>query len=92
MSETAKADVEICNKLGLHTRPSRQLAAIAKSYDAAVTVRNKERAAAADSQLDLLMLLADKGSTIEVAAVGPDAEAVVQAIVELVESRFGEDE
>ena len=46
----------------------------------------------ASSQLDLLMLLADKGSTIEVAAVGPDAEAVVQAIVELVEGRFGEDE
>ena len=92
MSQTAKADVEIRNKLGLHIRPSRQLAAIAKSYDASVTVRNKERAAAADSQLDLLMLLAVKGSVIEVAAVGPDAEAVVRAIVELVESRFGEDE
>lgn len=87
-----KADVEICNKLGLHIRPSRQIAALARSFDANVTVRNKERSAAADSQLDLLMLLASKGAKVEIAADGPQAGEAVEAIVKLIEGRFGEDE
>lgn len=91
-SETAKAEVAICNKLGLHIRPSRQVAELAKSFDAEVTVRNKERSAAADSQLDLLMLLANKGSMIEISATGSQAGDAVDAIVKLIENRFGETE
>ena len=90
MSETVKATVEICNKLGLHIRPSRSLSALAKSYDAVVTVRNQERVAASDSQLDLLMLLASKGTQIEISATGPQASEAVDSIVKLVEDGFGE--
>lgn len=92
MSQSAKIDVEIRNKLGLHIRPSRQIAALAKSFDADVTVRNKDRAAAADSQLDLLMLIASKGAKVEIAATGPQAGKAVAAIAKLIEDGFGEDE
>ncbi|PQA87369.1 HPr family phosphocarrier protein [Marinicaulis flavus] len=84
------ATVEVCNKLGLHIRPSRYLSALAKSYDAEVTVRNNERVALADSQLDLLMLLASKGAKLEISATGPQAEEAVDAIVKMVQDRFGE--
>lgn len=84
------ATVEICNKLGLHIRPSRHLSALAKSYDAVVSVRNNERVALADSQLDLLMLLASKGATLEISATGPQAEEAVDSIVKLIKDRFGE--
>ncbi|WDI31985.1 HPr family phosphocarrier protein [Hyphococcus flavus] len=90
MSEEAKASVEVCNKLGLHIRPSRYLASLAKSYDATVTVRNNDREALADSQLDLLMLLASKGAQLEISATGPQAEEAVHAIVGLIKDRFGE--
>ncbi len=90
MSEEAKAQVEICNKLGLHIRPSRYLSALAKSFDAVVSVRNNDRVALADSQLDLLMLLASKGAKLEISATGPQAEEAVEAIVGLVKDRFGE--
>ncbi len=90
MPDEVKATVEICNELGLHIRPSRHLSALVKSYDAIVTVRNQERAAAGDSQLDLLMLLASKGSTLEISATGPQAGEAVDAIVKLVEDGFGE--
>ena len=90
MSEPVTAKVEIRNKLGLHTRPSRALAALAKSYDAVVTVRNQDRIADSDSQLDLLMLLASKGSQIEISATGPQAIEAVDSIVKLVEDGFGE--
>lgn len=92
MTETARAEAAICNKLGLHIRPSRQLAELARSFDAIVTVRNGERSAAADSQLDLLMLVANKGARIELTATGPQADEAVRAMVELIENRFGERE
>jgi len=92
VSDEAKATVEVCNKLGLHIRPSRYLSALAKSYDAVVSVRNNDRVALADSQLDLLMLLASKGAKLEISAKGPQARDAVEAIVGLVEDRFGEDD
>lgn len=85
------ATVEIKNKLGLHIRPSRHFAALAKSWDAVVTVRNQDRAASADSQLDLLMLLASQGTTLEISATGPQAAEAVDSLVKLVNDCFGEE-
>lgn len=84
------ASVKVCNKLGLHIRPSRYLSSLAKSYDATVSVRNNERVALADSQLDLLMLLASKGAELEISATGPQAREAVDSIVKLINDRFGE--
>ncbi len=90
--ETVTATVKIGNKLGLHIRPSRQFSSLANSWDATVTVRNQERTAAADSQLDLLMLLASYGTPLEISATGPQAAEAVAALVKLIEDRFGESE
>ncbi len=84
--------VRIANKLGFHIRPSRHFSALARSWDAEVTVRNEDRAALADSQLDLLMLCAVQGSELEIIAKGPQAEEAVDALVKLVEDMFGEKE
>lgn len=91
MSETVTAKVTICNQLGLHIRPSRQLASIANSYDAVVVVRNGAREANAESQLDLLMLAASKGTELEIRATGPEAKDAVDAIARLVNDKFGEE-
>ena len=92
MSADATASVAIQNKLGLHIRPTRQFSSLAKSWDAVVTVRNQEREASADSQLDLLMLLASQGTMLEISAVGPQAKEAVDSLVKLINDRFGEDE
>ncbi len=91
-SETVKASVEIVNKLGLHIRPSRHFSSLANSWDAVVTVRNQDRMAAGDSQLDLLMLLASEGTVLEISATGPQASEAVDSLVSLIENRFGEKE
>lgn len=88
--EAVTMTVEVCNKLGLHIRPSRYLSSLAKSFDAVVSVRNNDRVALADSQLDLLMLLASKGAKLEISATGPQAAEAVDSIVKLVTDRFGE--
>lgn len=90
MTDEVTATVEVCNKLGLHIRPSRYLSSLAKSYDAVVSVKNQDRVALADSQLDLLMLLASKGAKLEISATGPQAAEAVDSIVKLVQDRFGE--
>ncbi|MEM9617188.1 MAG: HPr family phosphocarrier protein [Pseudomonadota bacterium] len=92
MSKDATASVAIQNKLGLHIRPSRYFSTLAKSWDAVVTVRNQERTASADSQLDLLMLLASEGTVLEISATGPQAAEAVDSLVKLVNDRFGENE
>ncbi len=84
--------VKIANKLGLHIRPSRHFSALARSWEAEVTVKNRDRSAAADSQLDLLMLLASEGSELEITAKGPQAEEAVDSLIKLIEDRFGEAE
>lgn len=89
-SQTVTATVEVINKLGLHIRPSRYLSTLAKSYDAVVSVKNNERTALADSQLDLLMLIASKGAKLEISATGPQAAEAVESIVKMFEDRFGE--
>lgn len=84
--------VTIKNKLGLHIRPSRYFSSLAKSWDAEVTVRNQEREAAADSQLDLLMLLASEGTVLEITATGPQAAEAVDSLVKLIDDKFGEED
>jgi phosphocarrier protein len=84
--------VKIANKLGLHIRPSRHFSALARSWDADVIVRNEDRVAGADSQLDLLMLCASYGSELEITAKGPQAEEAADSLVKLIEDKFGEKE
>ncbi len=86
------AKVKIKNKLGLHIRPSRYMSSLVKSWDAEVTVRNQDREAAGDSQLDLLMLVASEGTELEIIATGPQAAEAVDALVRLIEDKFGEDD
>ena len=88
----ATRKVRIANKLGFHIRPSRHFSALARSWDAVVTVRNEDRTALADSQLDLLMLCASQGSELEITAKGPQAEEAVDSLVKLVKDKFGEGE
>ena len=85
------AKVFVQNKLGLHIRPSRYLSALAKSWDADVTVRNGDREASADSQLDLLMLVASEGSELTISATGPQATEAVDSIIKLINDKFGEE-
>jgi phosphocarrier protein HPr len=95
MSETdvpVSAQVEICNNKGLHARASAKFVKLASSYDdTRVFVTKDGNRVDGDSILDLLMLAAGKGSTIDIEAEGPQAETVLAALVELVENKFEEE-
>lgn len=83
--------VEIINERGLHARASAKFVKMAAGFDAEVKVTREETTVDAQSIMGLMMLAAGPGSTIEIAAEGPDAEAALDALVTLVEDRFDEE-
>ncbi len=95
MSDTAmpaRASVEICNNKGLHARASAKFVKLASSYDdAQIFVVKDDNRVDALSIMGLLMLAASKGSTIEIEAEGAQAQEAVEALVALVNDRFGEE-
>ena len=88
---TAKATVEIINERGLHARASAKFVKLASTFDAEVHVSRDGSTVDARSIMGLMMLAAGIGSTIDIAADGPEAEAAVDALSELVANRFDEE-
>jgi phosphotransferase system HPr (HPr) family protein len=86
----AQATVVLTNRMGLHARPSTQIATTATRFSADVQITKDDMTVDAKSVLELLMLAAECGSELTVAADGADAKDAVAAIVALVEGRFGE--
>ena len=91
MSAIALRTVEIVNKRGLHARASAKFVKLATEFDAEVRVSRDGQSVDARSIMGLMMLAAGPGTTIKVSALGPDAEAAIKAITELVESKFNEE-
>jgi phosphocarrier protein HPr len=84
--------VEIVNERGLHARASAKFVKLAAAFDAEVTVSRDGTTVDARSIMGLMMLAAGLGSTIEIAAEGPEAKPALEALVELVQGRFDEDQ
>lgn len=84
--------VEIRNKLGLHARAATKLARLANEFAAKVTITQDGKEVDASSVMGLMLLASHKGKSIEIKAVGDDAEAALAAITQLVQDRFHEDD
>lgn len=91
MAEAGPVTLTIRNRRGLHARASARFVTVASQYTAAVTVAKDGNEVLGTSIMGLLMLGAGPGETITVSAAGADADQALSALVELVESRFGED-
>lgn len=89
--QEARATVRICNQRGLHARASAKFVKLASSFESDVHVCRDGVRVDARSIMGLLMLGAGIGSTVEVAATGPDAEAAMKALSDLVARRFDEE-
>jgi|APTNR8051073442_1049403.scaffolds.fasta_scaffold02641_5 phosphocarrier protein len=92
-SQSISRTLYIANKRGLHARASSKFAVLAGSFeDTQVRVIKEDQEVAGDSIMDLMMLAAGIGQTIEVIAEGPHAEACLDALDALVSDLFGEGE
>ena len=86
------AQVEIINKLGLHARAAAKLVKTASVFASDITIERNEQSVSAKSIMGVMMLAASKGTVVNVAAEGEDADEALDAVVDLINDRFGEDE
>ena len=82
--------LKIENIKGLHARASAKLVEVVEGFDADATVSKDGESASGDSIMGLLMLAASIGTYIDVETRGPQADALAQAITDLVTDKFGE--
>jgi len=87
----ASRTVEVLNKRGLHARASAKFVTLAAQSKATIEVEKDGNAVCGTSIMGLMMLGAAMGDTITISALGDGAEAAVDQLAALVESRFGED-
>ncbi len=84
-------DLTIRNKRGLHARASAKFVQLVERFNAEVSVTRGSETVGGTSIMGLMMLSASPGTSIVVSATGPEAEAAVAAIAQLVESKFNEE-
>jgi len=85
-------DALIVNKLGLHARASAKLTQLASGFKCEVMLSRNQRRVNAKSIMGVMMLAAAKGTTIGIETDGADEADAMQAILNLINDKFGEGE
>lgn len=82
--------VRIVNELGLHARPAAAFVKVAGRFTAEVTVSRDDMVVNGKSIMGVMTLAAEPGSELTIRAEGDDAQAAVDALVNLVAAGFHE--
>jgi phosphocarrier protein HPr len=85
-------ELPIINRKGLHARATAKFVQCVEQFQSEITVTRAGETVGGTSIMGILTLGAGIGTSIVVTAKGPDAEAALNAITQLVANRFGEDE
>lgn len=85
-------DLVITNKLGLHARAAAKLTQLASQYKSDIYIARGEQKVNAKSIMGVMMLAAGLGVQVTIEAQGDDADEALQAIQELFENKFGEEQ
>lgn len=85
-------DVTIVNKLGLHARAAAKFVTTATSFAAEVWLRHGEREVNGKSIMGVMMLAANKGTTLQLVTDGEDERAAMASLEALIANLFGEGE
>ncbi|HUU28599.1 MAG TPA: HPr family phosphocarrier protein [archaeon] len=85
-------ELTVLNKLGLHARPAALLVQMTNRFSSEVTLRKNDIEINAKSIMGIMMLAAEYGSTLLVTAVGDDAEDALNAIQEIFNRKFEEND
>lgn len=87
-----KSKVLISNRLGLHARASAKLTKLAGGFQSEIHLSRNGRRVNAKSIMGVMMLAAGLGAEVEIEIEGADELAAMDALVALVDSKFGEGE
>lgn len=87
-----QATLKIVNKLGLHARAAAKLVGAAKVFEAEILLAKQDNQVDAKSIMSVLLLEASYGNEVQISTDGPDEVEALQALTELINNRFGEEE
>ncbi|HEV3501090.1 MAG TPA: HPr family phosphocarrier protein [Bradyrhizobium sp.] len=90
-SGAVSRELPIINKRGLHARASAKFVQTVERFNAEVWVTKGSETVGGNSIMGLMMLSAAPGTSIVVSAIGPEAQAAIDAITALVASKFNEE-
>ncbi|HAF87832.1 MAG: phosphocarrier protein HPr [Legionellaceae bacterium] len=85
-----RTTVSIINMLGLHARASAKFVATAARFQSAIEVSKGNQTVDGKSIMGVMMLAAPKGCDITLSVDGPDEKDMTNALVKLINERFGE--
>lgn len=85
-------NILIINKLGLHARAAAKLVSIASAFTSQLQIGHSGRMVDCKSIMSVMMLAASKGTEIQLNADGKDEQAAIDAIIDLINRRFDEEE
>ncbi len=85
-------EIEIINKLGLHARASAKFTQLAAKFQSDVWMTRNKRRVNAKSIMGVMMLAAGKGSKVILETNGPDERECFDALMHLINDKFGEAE
>lgn len=84
--------ITIINKLGLHARASAKFVSTAARFQSQVEVTKDQQTINGKSIMGVMMLAAKQGSILTLQMNGPDEESMEEALVNLIQQRFFEEE
>ena len=87
-----KTSINISNKLGLHARASAKLTKLAGNFPCEVWLAKGERRVNAKSIMGVMMLAAGIGTSSEVETHGEREREAMDALLALINDKFGEGE
>ena len=82
--------VQIANRNGLHARPAAEIVKLAAKFQSDITIVKDDLDVNGKSIMGVMMLAAERGSSITLRAEGPDADQALDALANLVTNKFGE--
>lgn len=85
-------EIIIQNKLGLHARASNKLVDVCSQFASEISLTLNDKQVDGKSIMSVMLLAAAKGSQLSITASGSDELIAMQAIKELINNRFGEEE
>jgi phosphocarrier protein len=91
-TEPVSREVPVINKRGLHARASAKFVQMVERFNAEVWVTRNGETVGGTSIMGLMMLAAGIGTSVTISAVGPQAQEAVDALTELMATKFGEED
>lgn len=85
-----KKTITIINETGMHARPASAFVKIANSFKSDINIESNGKLLNGKSIMNLLSAGLKYGDVIDIVAIGEDEVEAVKALVQLVESKFGE--